>query len=94
MNIYTSEKMVRLEKDINPRIATNFNYYITSLKSDIYFEMNNRCINAKSLLGILSLSLREDDILNIKTESVESAEIAQHDLKKVLAYLECEINTK
>lgn len=94
MEIYTSEKMVKLENNVNARVATNFNYYITNLKSDIYFELDNRCINAKSLLGILSLSLREDDVLNIKTESIESAEIAQHDLKKVLAYFECEIGTK
>lgn len=94
MEIYTSEKMVKLETNMTPRTAGNFNFYISNIQSEIYFEIENRCINAKSLLGILSLALREDDVVNIKVENIESVENAKKDLKKVLTFFEYEVGTK
>ena len=94
MKMYTSEKMVKLETDMTPRTAGNFNFYISNLQSEVYFEMGDRCINAKSLLGILSLALREDNIINIKIENIESVENAKRDLKKVRTFFEYEIGTK
>ncbi len=86
--------MVRLESDMTPRNAGNFNFYISNIESEVYFEMGDRSINAKSLLGILSLALRENDIINIKVENIERVENAKRDLKKVLTFFEYEVGTK
>lgn len=56
----------RLKRDIVSRIAANLVFDISEAKS-VHIK-NERCFNGKSLIGILSNSLRFNDIITIKVE--------------------------
>lgn len=84
---YTSEKTVKLAGNMTSGTASNFVYDISNFKSDIYISTLDRNINAKSLLGVLSLSLRSTDIIRIQIISKVSTEQANSDLKSVINIL-------
>lgn len=63
MNLLT--KNVRLTKDITSRQAANIVYEITPVPCNIWITKENRQINAKSILGLLSLNLRKNDLVTI-----------------------------
>ena len=50
---------------ITGRLAHRIIYSLQPLRSSIFITHNGRNINAKSLLGILSLQLKAKDIINI-----------------------------
>lgn len=52
--MFTSEKIVILADNINSRNAGNYTFHISNIESDIYFETEDRSINAKSILGLLN----------------------------------------
>lgn len=55
--------------DLHGRKAAYFIQEITSIiKSNIYCQKNNREVNAKSLLGILSLGIVNGDQLTFKCD--------------------------
>lgn len=91
--MFTSEKTIMVANDITSRNIGNFTFHIQSVESDVYFEKDNRHINAKSILGILSLSIMPMSTINVKVINKESVEKAKSDLKKVLAFFEIEVGT-
>lgn len=82
--MFIFEKMIKINDNLHSRTAGNFVFAISKLKSDIFFEKDDRSINAKSILGILSLSLRQYDTINVKVVNNNSAETAKEDLEKVV----------
>ena len=92
-HMFTSEKIVILADNINSRNAGNYIVHISNIESDIYFETEDRSINAKSILGLLSLSLKSMQSVNVKAVNKECVENAKRDLKKAIAFLEIEIGT-
>lgn len=92
-HMFTSEKIVILADNINSRNAGNYTFHISNIESDIYFETEDRSINAKSILGLLSLSLKSMQSVNVKAVNKECVENAKRDLKKAIAFLEIEIGT-
>lgn len=64
----------RLKRDIVSRTAANLVFGISEAKS-VYIIKNERCFNGKSLIGILSNSLRFNDIITVKIEEAEDIEI-------------------
>ena len=91
--MFTSEKMIIIANDITSRNIGNFTFHIQNIESDVFFEVDDRSVNAKSILGVLSLSLFSTARVNVKTVNKENIENAKRDLKKVLAFLEIEIGT-
>lgn len=56
---------VQIPCQINGRLAHRIIYSVQPIKSSIFVFHNGRNVNAKSLLGILSLQLKEKDIIDI-----------------------------
>ena len=55
--MYSKEVVVRCESGLHNRQATYFVQKANEFDSNIWLESGNRKINAKSLLGIMSLGL-------------------------------------
>lgn len=60
----------RLLKNMVGRNATTFNYFINTYKGSIFFkkEKEERKINVKSLIGLLSGNFKEGDIVTLYCE--------------------------
>ena len=56
---------VQVPCHITGRLAHRIIYRLQPIKSSIFITHNGRNINAKSLLGVLSLQLQEKDIITI-----------------------------
>ena len=57
MNMFNKEIVVRCESGLHNRQATYFVQKANEFESSIYLESGNRRMNAKSLLGIMSLGI-------------------------------------
>ncbi len=55
--MYSKEVMVRCESGLHNRQATYFVQKANEFESSIWVESDNRKMNAKSLLGIMSLGI-------------------------------------
>lgn len=85
--MFTIKKTITASKDISPRFAKNFVAEITHLKSNVYFIMDNREINAKSILGIISINIMNGDTFNVVVDSLISQEYAENDMNTVIEIL-------
>lgn len=55
----------KLNRDVVARTATMLNWNLNQLHSSIHIQSNDRVINGKSLLGILSAQYKMGDIITI-----------------------------
>lgn len=85
--MFTTKKTIIANKDITPRFIKNFVAKITHIKSNVYFIMGNREINAKSILGIISINIMNGDKFDICIDSSVSQECAENDMDKVIELL-------
>lgn len=69
--------------DFGMRFSQNFACAVNNLKSNIYFVNDERIINAKSILGIISANIHNGDIFHIRTFHGNSLEQAEKDFKAV-----------
>lgn len=72
---------------ITGRYAHRVTYLMQSARSNVYMAFGGRQINAKSLLGILSLNLKPKDIVNVYCYNEDIGQ-AEEDLKYVVNVLE------
>ena len=86
--MFSSSKSITTLHNFDKRFVENFVYELKNVKSDVYITTIDRRVNAKSVLGLLSLSIRKDDVIRIDCLSSESVEKAQDDLHKVLEMIE------
>ena len=71
-----------INKDLVIREAINLIFKLNNLKTNLYILNNKkRLINGKSLIGILSNSLRFNDIITIKVEEAGDIEIIKEAFK-------------
>ncbi len=83
--MYMKEVVVQNQVGLHARPATFFIQKANEYKSNIWVEKNNRKVNAKSLLGVLSLGITkgltitigaegsdEEDAVNVLVELVSS----------------------
>lgn len=63
MQIY--EKPITLSHDIDGRKAANFVHNITALKCHIWIRKDDRQVNGKSILGLLSIAAKQGEKLYI-----------------------------
>lgn len=60
-----SQIKFKLTHDISGRQAANFAYSVAHIPCNIWLEKDDRRVNAKRILGLLSLSLHENDIVKL-----------------------------
>ena len=72
---------------LHARPATFFIQKANSYKSLVWIEKEDRKINAKSLLGVLSLAVSKGDVITLSAEGIDEAE-AVAGLAQLIAELE------
>ena len=71
---------------INSRTVHLLVYYLQGFCSQIYFSNRGRTVNAKSILGILSLGLMTGDEVQVSIVN-DDIDTANEELKKIISYL-------
>ena len=85
--MFTVEKKITANKDISPRFAKNFVSDIANIKSNIYFVVEYKGINAKSILGIISINIKNGNKFNVVVCNPLSQEEADDDMNNVIELL-------
>lgn len=67
------------ERTINSRQAANFVYNIQALQSDVWLTKCNRRVNAKSILGVLSINIQKGDKIELSFSNND-----ENDIKTVI----------
>ncbi len=81
--MYTKEVMVQNKVGLHARPATFFIQKANEFKSLISVEKEERRVNAKSLLGVLSLGIIGGTSINIRAEGVDEEEAVEALVKLV-----------
>lgn len=81
--MYSKETVVRCESGLHNRQATYFVQKANEFSCSIWLESGNRKMNAKSLLGIMSLSLVTGTEITLSAEGAD-AEAAVNALDELL----------
>ena len=82
--MYTKTIVVRCESGLHNRQATYFVQKANEFESSIYLESENRKMNAKSLLGIMSLGIVTGATVTLSADGAD-AEAAVEALEVLLA---------
>lgn len=85
--MFSSQKGVVVKKDFTERFVKNFVHELKNIKSDVYITTIERRVNAKSVLGLLSLNIKKHDVIRIDIISDCNVEIVQEDMLKILEML-------
>ena len=85
--MFSSSKSITINHDFNKRFVSNLVEYLSKINSNVCITTIDRRVNAKSVLGLLSLAIKKDDVVRIDVLSSESTEKSQEDLHKVLELL-------
>ena len=82
--MFTKEIVVRCESGLHNKQATYFVQKANEFESSIYLESENRKMNAKSLLGIMSLDIATGATITLMATGTD-AEAAVNALESLLA---------
>lgn len=77
---------IQMPYTITGRYAHRIVYFMQSIRSKVFIRHDGRNINAKSLLGLLSLQLKEKDICDIFCYGDNENEI-NADLQKIEGFI-------
>ena len=72
--MYTREITVKNEVGLHARPATYFIQKANEFKSSIWVEKDERRVNAKSLLGVLSLGIMKDTTVTLIADGSDEKE--------------------
>lgn len=72
--MFSREVMIDNEVGLHARPATFFIQKANEFKSAIWVEKDDRRINAKSLLGVLSLGITKGSTINLIADGVDEEE--------------------
>lgn len=64
----------KLDKNIVARVASMLAWDLSQLHSSVYIQLEDRMINGKSLIGILSAQYKAGDIITIVFDEEEDLE--------------------
>ena len=67
----TQQSVVKCESGLYNRQATYFIQKANEFKSSIWIEVDDRKINAKSLLGVLSMGITKGTTVNLIADGVD-----------------------
>lgn len=82
INLENIKTSTQIPIDINGRCVHKIVYAIQPKTSCVYISHNGRTVNAKSILGVLSLNLKKKDIVDIFCYN-ENIDVAEQDCKAV-----------
>ena len=71
--MYMQQSIVKCESGLYNRQATYFIQKANEFKSSIWVEVEDRKINAKSLLGVLSLGIVKGTAVNLIADGADEA---------------------
>ena len=72
--MFSKEVEVQNQVGLHARPATFFIQRANSFKSSIWVEKDDRKVNAKSLLGVLSLGITKGTTINITADGIDEEE--------------------
>lgn len=72
--MYMKETIVKCESGLHNKQATYFIQKANDFKSTIWIEVENRRINAKSLLGVLSMGITTGTVVNLIAEGPDEVQ--------------------
>ncbi|MBQ1281641.1 MAG: HPr family phosphocarrier protein [Oscillospiraceae bacterium] len=72
--MYMKETIVKCESGLHNKQATYFIQKANDFKSTIWIEVENRRINAKSLLGVLSMGIMTGTSVNLIAEGPDEVQ--------------------
>ena len=75
--MYMQQSIVKCESGLYNRQATYFIQKANEFKSSIWIEVEERRINAKSLLGVLSMGITKGTTINLIAEGPDEAEAVE-----------------
>ena len=75
--MFEKEVVVRCESGLHNRQATYFVQKANEFDSSIWVECGNRRMNAKSLLGIMSLSVVTGSVVTLAAEGADEQEAVE-----------------
>ncbi len=81
--MYSKEIVVRCESGLHNRQATYFVQKANEFESNVYLESGSRKMNAKSLLGIMSLGIVTGTVITLSAVGTD-AEAAVNALEELL----------
>lgn len=77
-------KTIKVKNTLDTRQVAYLVQCAGQFKSDIRIEEDEKRINAKSIMGTISLAIKEDDNITVVAEGVDEAE-AVEEIVKILA---------
>ena len=83
--MYTQEITVQNEVGLHARPATYFIQKANEYKCSIWVEKDDRRVNAKSLLGVLSMGIADGTTISLIADGVDEAEALEALVKLVSA---------
>ena len=72
--MYTKEVVLQNQVGLHARPATFFIQKANEFKSSIWIEKEERRVNAKSLLGVLSLGITRGTAINVIADGIDEKE--------------------
>ena len=72
--MYTEKSVVKCESGLHNRQATFFIQKANEFRSSIWIEVDDRKINAKSLLGVLSLGITKGTTITLLADGSDEKE--------------------
>lgn len=75
--MFSKEVIVRCESGLHNRQATYFVQKANEFESSIWLESDNRKMNAKSLLGIMSLGIVTGAIVTLSASGTDAQEAVE-----------------
>ncbi|MGL4731031.1 MAG: HPr family phosphocarrier protein [Clostridium sp.] len=73
----SKELMIKNSQGLHARPATLLVRVASDFKSVITIEYNNKIANAKSLIGILSLGINKDSVINVEISGSDEEKALQ-----------------
>lgn len=81
--MYSKEAMVNNQVGLHARPATFFIQKANEFKSSIWVEREERKVNAKSLLGVLSLGIVKGTAINLIADGADEEEAVEALIKLI-----------
>lgn len=74
---------VKLKTGLQARVAALFVQEATRFTSDVYLKKDEKVVNAKSIMGLMSLAINNGSLITLIVEGVDEKE-AMEDRKSVV----------
>ncbi|MGY3715921.1 HPr family phosphocarrier protein [Sutcliffiella cohnii] len=70
--------VVRLKEGVHARPAATLVKGLSQFQSDVTFLVKGKNINAKSILGLMSVAIRENEEIKVKVNGTDEMETFQY----------------